>query len=62
MMLEKSYGRGWIRDHPDFRDYTENTEQVKSVLEPTGVLKAKKLPVSMDLREHCSGIGGMRRR
>jgi C1A family cysteine protease len=56
MMLEKGYGMGWIPDHPDFRDYTEKTEEVKSVLEPTGVLKAKKLPVSMDLREHCSPV------
>jgi C1A family cysteine protease len=53
-MSEKKYGMGWIPDYPDFRDYTEVTEEVKSVLEPTGVLKAKKLPVSVDLREHCS--------
>ncbi|MDI7259756.1 MAG: cysteine protease, partial [Thermodesulfobacteriota bacterium] len=55
-MLEKRYGMGWIPDYPDFRDYTEKTEEVKSVLEPTGVLKAKKLPVSIDLREHCSPV------
>jgi len=56
MMLEKRHGMGWIPDHPDFRDYTEKTEEVKSVLGPTGVLKAKKLPVCMDLREHCSPV------
>jgi len=56
MMLEKRYGMGWIPDYPDIRDYTEKTEEVKSVLEPTGVLKAKKLPVSVDLKEHCSPV------
>jgi len=47
---------GWIPDHPDFRDYTEKTGEVKSVLEPTGALKAKNLPISVDLREHCSAV------
>jgi C1A family cysteine protease len=56
MMLEKKYGMGWIPDYPDLRDYTEKTEEVKLVLEATGVLKAKKLPVSVDLREHCSPV------
>lgn len=37
-------GMGWIPDYPDFRDYTERSDEVKSVLEPTGVLKAKSLP------------------
>ena len=50
------YGLGWIPDYPDFRDYTEGTEEVKSVLGPTGALKAKKLPASVDLREHCSPV------
>ena len=50
------YGLGWIPDYPDFRDYTEVTEEVKSVLGPTGALKAKKLPASVDLREHCSPV------
>src|SRR4030042_3103955 len=49
-------GMGWIPDYPDFRDYTERTDEVKSVLGPTGVLKAKSPPVSIDLREWCSPI------
>jgi len=52
----RKYGMGWIPDYPDFRDYTEKTEEVKSVLEPTGVLRAKSLPVSVDHREWCSSI------
>jgi len=49
-------GMGWIPDYPDFRDYTEETEEVRSVLGSAAVVKAKGLPVSMDLREHCSSV------
>jgi len=49
-------GMGWIPDYPDFRDYTEKTDAVKGVLGPTGVLKAKSVPPSVDLREWCSPI------
>ena len=50
------HGMGWIPDYPDFRDYTETTDEVKSVLAPTGVLKTKSPSVSIDLREWCSPI------
>jgi len=50
------YGMGWIPDYPDFRDYTEKTEGVKQVLEPTGVLRAGKLPARVNLREWCSPV------
>jgi C1A family cysteine protease len=50
------YGMGWIPDYPDFRDYTEKTEEIKSVLAPTGLLRTKGLPSSVDLREWCSAI------
>ncbi len=50
------YGMGWIPDYPDFRDYTEKTDGVKKVLEPTGLLKAKSLPASVDLRQWCSPV------
>jgi C1A family cysteine protease len=52
----RKYGMGWIPDYPDLRDYTEKTEEVKGILEPTGVLKAKSPPVSVDLREWCSPV------
>lgn len=54
--VKRRRAMGWIPDYPDFRDYTEKTEEVKSVLEPTGVLKAKKLAVSVDLRGYCSPV------
>src|SRR4030066_257487 len=48
---------GWIPDYPDFRDYTEKTDEVKSILSSSrGVSKAKGLPVSIDLRKWCSPI------
>jgi C1A family cysteine protease len=50
------YGMGWIPDYPDFRDYTEKTDGVKKVLETTGLLKAKSLPASVDLRQWCSPV------
>jgi C1A family cysteine protease len=50
------YGMGWIPDYPDLRDYTEKTEEIKSVLAPTGLLRAKSLPASVDLREWCAAI------
>jgi C1A family cysteine protease len=53
-------GMGWIPDYPDLRDYTEKTEEVKSILGyrggSTGVLKVKSPPASADLREWCSPI------
>jgi len=50
-------GMGWIPDYPDFRDYTEMTDEVKSILNSSReVSKAKSLPVSIDLREWCSPI------
>jgi C1A family cysteine protease len=61
----RKYGMGWIPDYPDIRDYTDETEEVKEILKPTGlpvgyarkgVLKAKKLPTSVDLREWCSSV------
>src|SRR4030042_2089911 len=53
---QKKHGMGWIPDYPDFRDYTEKTEEVRLVLGSKGVLRAKSLPVSVDLREGCSPI------
>jgi C1A family cysteine protease len=52
----RKHGMGWIPDHPDFRDYTEVTEEIKLVLAPKRVLKAKSAPGSADLREWCSPI------
>jgi len=52
----KGHRMGWIPDYPDFRDYTEKTEEIKLVLGPQGLPKAKSLPVSVDLREWCSPI------
>ncbi len=47
---------GWISDYPDFKDYTENTEEIKSILGPPNRLKVKSLPVSSDLRQWCPPV------
>lgn len=50
-------GLGWLPDYPDFRDYTEEQEEINKMLAPTGVLKARvKQPTSVDLRPWCSSI------
>jgi len=52
----KKYAMGWIPDYPDFRDYTERTEEIKLILGHKGAVKTKSLPVSVDLREWCSPV------
>ena len=47
---------GWIPDYPDFRDYTEKTEEVRLTLASAAMSKRKNLPASVDLREWCSPI------
>ncbi len=64
-------GMGWLRDYPDFRDYTAEQDEVpeslkmlgqkdsiKAMLKKAGVAAPVKvsLPVSVDLRAWCSPI------
>jgi C1A family cysteine protease len=51
-------GMGWMRDLPDFRDYTIETQEVKSILKESAPLKtvAKAIPDAEDLRSWCSPI------
>jgi C1A family cysteine protease len=46
------HGLGWLPDYPDFRDYSVEQKSIKTMLTPTGVVKAKApaLPVTTDLR------------
>jgi len=68
---EKNYKFGWVRDFPDFRDYTIENDSISPKLEKldvqssistmVGNLKIKEtgeltLPSSVDLREWCSKI------
>ena len=65
----KTHGLGWLPDYPDFRDYTEETDEIKIILQPSPLVKsgkpapasrksaaskARKLPASVDLRPWCS--------
>jgi C1A family cysteine protease len=54
------YGMGWLPDYPDFRDYTEKTDQIQEVLGFRKAPKGTNLPVSIDLREWCSPIEDQR--
>jgi len=51
-------GMGWLRDLPDFRDYTEDHQSIAPQLEEIGVAdpKALSLPAKVDLRAWCSPI------
>jgi len=53
-----NFKKGWIRDLPDFRDLTDNSDSIKAILNSSKVLQAvvNKLPVSVDLRSYCSPI------
>jgi C1A family cysteine protease len=68
---KKKLGMGWLRDYPDFRDYTVDNKEVPAKLKPlnqkdsvkamlakVGVTKSskKKLSASVDLREWCSPV------
>jgi C1A family cysteine protease len=58
-----SRGLGWIPDYPDFRDYTEETPDIRDVLAPTGLRVSKagrsrspKLLDAVDLRPWASPV------
>ncbi len=56
MESTKKRAMGWIPDYPDIRDYTERTEEVRSLFEAKGARRAKEVPPSADLREWCSPV------
>lgn len=61
MEEERTYRFGWLPDYPDFRDYTEDLEELKPMLRKTSVQSPEQvgrisLPASADLRAWCSEI------
>jgi len=42
---KKTYRFGWLPDYPDFRDYTEEVEAIKPLLEKTSVTGRGTLPI-----------------
>src|SRR5512140_844227 len=59
----KTHGMGWTPDLPDFRDYTEETPDIRTILAPTGVMAAfadgrrsPRLPAAVDLRPWASPV------
>ncbi len=51
-------GMGWLRDLPDFRDYTSEAVQILPHLEAMGVAQPEDIPVpaKIDLRAYCSPV------
>uniref|UniRef100_A0A7C5ENG3 Cysteine protease n=1 Tax=Desulfobacca acetoxidans TaxID=60893 RepID=A0A7C5ENG3_9BACT len=70
MPENRQKGMGWLRDYPDFRDYSPyldilpsrlkalgQTKSIRQMLAQVGVAEpAAKLPAGVDLREYCSPI------
>jgi len=55
--LKERPGMGWLPDYPDFRDYTEEHDEISKILAPARVLKTKPaVPASADLRAWCSPV------
>jgi len=59
----RTRGLGWIPDYPDFRDYTEETPDVRAALAPTGFgasarggRRPARLPAAVDLRPWASPV------
>ena len=54
---QASYGMGWLRDYPDFRDYTAAEKTIAPLLKQMKGAKAvKAIPASADLRAWCPPI------
>ncbi len=55
----KICGMGWLRDLPDFRDYTPEHKKIKPLLAKIKMASSSapaSLPSSVDLRAWCSPI------
>jgi C1A family cysteine protease len=57
-MGNTKFGMGWLRDSPDFRDYTMNNKNLKLLFSKIKTTKKSLLKVQnkMDLRKWCSPI------
>ncbi len=53
-----TYGFGWMRDRPDFRDYSDGDKPIAALLKACGAASPAKveLPASVDLRAWCAPI------
>lgn len=58
MTLVNGLGMGWLRDLPDMRDFTSESDKIDEVLSKSAPLKKarKAMPATVDLRRWCSPI------
>ena len=51
-------GMGWLRDLPDFRDYTDENKKVLPNLKAIGIAQPEDIavPAKVDLRAYCSPV------
>lgn len=53
------YSMGWLRDLPDFRDYSMSRPEIKTILGKIGIksdIAPKDMSTKVDLRQYCSPI------
>lgn len=57
MNVDNRSGMGWLKDYPDFRDYSMGKKSLKPLIERMGIVDPlKTAPKSIDLREWCSPV------
>ncbi len=59
LAIDGVYGLGWLRDYPDFRDFTIEHDEIKPLMEKIGIkgtTSKTSLPVKVDLRKWCPPI------
>jgi C1A family cysteine protease len=59
LAIDGRYGLGWLRDYPDFRDYTLDHEEIKPLAKKLGLSgpsSKKGVPASIDLRKWCPPV------
>jgi C1A family cysteine protease len=58
---KKTYSFGWLPDYPDFRDYTEETPKIETMLKQTGVPTGTLPNPSVDLKTWFSPVEDQKR-
>jgi C1A family cysteine protease len=57
MNVDNRKGMGWLKDYPDFRDYSVGLTSLKPLMEKMGIADPlKAAPESIDLREWCPPV------
>ncbi|WJI09803.1 cysteine protease [Methanobacterium sp. CWC-01] len=57
MNVDNRNGMGWLKDYPDFRDYSVSRKSLKPLMDKMGIADPlKAAPENIDLREWCPPV------